>query len=643
MAGELGLQILRGSITFDPIASDIILKDGQLFYSKYNNKLYIGDGKSKIKNLRSIDMGLNLSNDTNLNTLIQSMEPGKEPNIAAGRSDVVFGRYNIGDSRTLNADGSVKSKGDSLFVAGVQNKNYGNRSAQFGSYNENHSLGSFQAGYNNKILGNTEYVTQFGNDNFTDKSLTTQLGSGNEAGRAGQFQFGNFSEGKNDTLLEIGNGRYYYKVNLANADDTVGKYYRDDETHKYVEITEDNKQEIWNKLSSNSKYAIYGRNNALEVNADGTANIEKQGTSENSIVIKKTLDNYKPINAYEGTKGLGFTITDTIERTCAVYSGTASSKDIVIPSYVFINGIQYSVTSIADAAFRLKTNINTIIIPDTITKIGNQAFDSCTSLSSINIPNSVTVIGSSIFYGCSKLKEVVIPDNVTKISALSGVERSLFHNCSSLTKVELGKGIRILPYQCFLNCTNLTDVVVKGKVHTIMNQLFSTNSTATIWTEEAQVSNLKKLFKNSDGTDKYVNLIIKPYRDLIGVNEVLNKSTSDSSSNSMGLYQHHVFFECFVKYPDGEWNSTDFIEFYPILQSAEALTLENFAERLSGTTSMGSYGFSDIAFISVSGNRITITERNNGMGIMDSYTLTVTEPDDEVYWTITDTAIEIGV
>ena len=274
-----------------------------------------------LKDLKSIDTGLNLATDDNLNTLVQSMEPGKNPNIAAGRSDVVFGRYNIGDSRTLNADGSVKDKGDSLFVAGVQNKNYGNRSAQFGSYNENHSFGSFQAGYSNKILDDTQYVAQFGTNNITKHKNVFQTGSYNISGRDGQFQAGTLAEGNAENSFEIGGGGRFTK---SSRDDNtlINDSYYIRTGDSYEKITADNIDSI------SSTAQVYYLKNLFEINTDGTAKIAKQGDSENSLVIKKTLDaSIEDLkDSINGTAGLAFTIISEEEKTCEVSNGNAESE-----------------------------------------------------------------------------------------------------------------------------------------------------------------------------------------------------------------------------------------------------------------------------------------------------------------------------
>lgn len=52
------IQILRGATSFDPATRDLVLLDGQPFYSKKTKKLYIGDGKSPISKLEGTTIGI---------------------------------------------------------------------------------------------------------------------------------------------------------------------------------------------------------------------------------------------------------------------------------------------------------------------------------------------------------------------------------------------------------------------------------------------------------------------------------------------------------------------------------------------------------------------------------------------------------
>ncbi len=63
---------------------------------------------------------------------------------------------------------------------------------------------------------------------------------------------------------------------------------------------------------------------------------------------------------------------------------------------------------IADGAFFLCGELQSVIIPNSVKYIGSDAFDTCFGLQSISIPNSVTSIGSGAFYGCIGLQSIYI-------------------------------------------------------------------------------------------------------------------------------------------------------------------------------------------------------------------------------------------
>ena len=84
---------------------------------------------------------------------------------------------------------------------------------------------------------------------------------------------------------------------------------------------------------------------------------------------------------------------DTETNTASVTSGSVKySGEIIIPSSVESEGIEYSVTSIGFKAFYYCTSLTSIEIPSSVTSIGDYAFAYCTSLTSIEIPSSVTRI-----------------------------------------------------------------------------------------------------------------------------------------------------------------------------------------------------------------------------------------------------------
>ena len=107
--------------------------------------------------------------------------------------------------------------------------------------------------------------------------------------------------------------------------------------------------------------------------------------------------------AYDFTQsGLCYNITSSSERTVALTGQTEDHTTLVIPSEVTYNGVNYSVTSIADEAFYwqyAKTNdITSLTLPESIIEIGNLAFAN-NRISEVNIPASVQHIGNNAFGG----------------------------------------------------------------------------------------------------------------------------------------------------------------------------------------------------------------------------------------------------
>ena len=82
-------------------------------------------------------------------------------------------------------------------------------------------------------------------------------------------------------------------------------------------------------------------------------------------------------------------------------SYTAYKGEVVIPSTVVNDGIEYKVTSIGEKAFQSSTMMTSVTIPNSVTKIGDWGFCGCLNLTWLTIPASVTSLGEAAFSGCS--------------------------------------------------------------------------------------------------------------------------------------------------------------------------------------------------------------------------------------------------
>ena len=112
------------------------------------------------------------------------------------------------------------------------------------------------------------------------------------------------------------------------------------------------------------------------------------------------------------------------------------------------------------------SNLESIIIPNSVTSIGDYAFYYCRELTSVTIPNSVTSIGDSAFHFCSGLTSVTIPNSVTSIGD------SAFRFCTRLTLITIPNSITSIGEGAFAYCRELTSIKIPNSVTSIGNNVF---------------------------------------------------------------------------------------------------------------------------------------------------------------------------
>ncbi len=156
------------------------------------------------------------------------------------------------------------------------------------------------------------------------------------------------------------------------------------------------------------------------------------------------------------------------------YIGTR--KDVVIPEKID----DCTVVSIDVCAFA-ETDIELVVIPDTVTTIWNRAFYKCENLHTIDMGNGVETLidepfkncpkltnlklspnlkegANAAFSGCSSLKELHIPKTFT------GWHMEMFFG-NSLTKLTFEDGLESIgAYACFWNSGSLKEITIPASV-----------------------------------------------------------------------------------------------------------------------------------------------------------------------------------
>ncbi len=124
------------------------------------------------------------------------------------------------------------------------------------------------------------------------------------------------------------------------------------------------------------------------------------------------------------------------------------------------------VVAIANDAFRERTRLTSVTIPDSVASIGTWAFAYCSALGSVTIGAGVSAIPERAFHNCSALTAVTVPDTVTSIG------EDAFSGCTRLVSADIGDGVVSIGFAAFFWCWDLAHVTIGSRVRTIEDWAF---------------------------------------------------------------------------------------------------------------------------------------------------------------------------
>ena len=174
----------------------------------------------------------------------------------------------------------------------------------------------------------------------------------------------------------------------------------------------------------------------------------------------------------------------------------------MMPNLKNLDIAEVNITALPIQAFYKSTNVENLILPNTLITIGEEMFYQ-SKLKTVVIPANATTIGNSAFEQCASLISIDIPANVETIGT------AVFCGCSSLTTVTFEKGSQLKTigggssyYGAFSYCTALTSIEIPASVETIGASAFKgCSSLATVTFENG--SQLKTIGGGSSSSGAF--------------------------------------------------------------------------------------------------------------------------------------------
>ena len=153
-------------------------------------------------------------------------------------------------------------------------------------------------------------------------------------------------------------------------------------------------------------------------------------------------------------------------RISPVAATETLSGTVEIPSKVKYNGKKFTVTQIAENAFRGYSSITSVVLPSTLSVIENGAFSGCVSLKTVNTPQPLSSIGNSAFEDCEALVHFSLD------ASISSLGEACFKNCSSLADISIPSSFSDIPKEAFYGCVSLTNLELSATIMHIGDAAF---------------------------------------------------------------------------------------------------------------------------------------------------------------------------
>lgn len=179
----------------------------------------------------------------------------------------------------------------------------------------------------------------------------------------------------------------------------------------------------------------------------------------------------------------------TIKIAECCFQEATGIKKVIVPS---------SITEIPYFCF-YKSEIQEIILPDTLVSIGANAFGDCAELSAVGLPSRLKKIGGAAFFNCKGLKAIELPDALESIggSAFSG---------SGLESITIPQSVKAIGSFAFAKCQSLTEIRLPDSEIDMGENVFSSSAVkSVVW--QAKLGDVpERAFQNCSQLEQVVIL-----------------------------------------------------------------------------------------------------------------------------------------
>lgn len=138
-----------------------------------------------------------------------------------------------------------------------------------------------------------------------------------------------------------------------------------------------------------------------------------------------------------------------------------------------------AMTALASSAFCNYTNLQEVILPNSITDLGENNSFSSTAIQTFTVPPLVTTLGEYCFYECRSLKEIHLPDGLINIGINSDYGAAFYY--AGLESIEIPASVTYINPYSFYGCFDLLTIRIHKAEGSIEGAPWGAARASVVW------------------------------------------------------------------------------------------------------------------------------------------------------------------